>query len=130
MNLIDLVAGIFKPAADLIDNLHTSEEERLAQKANLLTIQAAAMDSMLEYERQLLDSQSNVVHAEASSEHWVTSSWRPITMLTFLGLAVGDALGWLPNPLRDEAWTLLQVGLSGYVVGRSIEKGIKTFKHE
>ena len=26
---MDFVAGIFKPAADLIDNVHTSEEEKL-----------------------------------------------------------------------------------------------------
>jgi hypothetical protein len=46
-------------------------------------------------------------------------------MLVFLALATSDALGWLPNPLRDEAWLLLQIGLGGYVVGRSVEKGVK-----
>jgi hypothetical protein len=49
-------------------------------------------------------------------------------MLTFLALAVGDSLGWMPNPLRDEAWTLLQVGIGGYLVGRSGEKIVKTMK--
>lgn len=125
MNILDLVAGVFKPAADLIDNLHTSTEEKLQQKAKLLEIQAAAMDSALGYERALLESQSKIVHAEAVSDHWLTANWRPITMLVFLALATGDALGWLPNPLRDEAWVLLQLGIGGYVVGRSIEKGVK-----
>ena len=56
MNFIDLIAGIFKPAAELIDNLHTSEEERLQQKARLLEIQAAAMDASLQYEKSLMES--------------------------------------------------------------------------
>ena len=128
MTFIDLIAGIFKPAAELIDNLHTSEEERLQQKAKLLEIQAAAMDASLQYEKSLMESQARIVNSEARSEHWLTASWRPITMLTFLALAVGDSMGLLATPLRDEAWTLLQLGLGGYVVGRSAEKGIKMLK--
>jgi hypothetical protein len=130
MNITDLIAGIFKPAAELIDNLHTSEEERLEQKRKLLEIQAASMDSALQYERSLMESQSRIINSEAKSEHWLTATWRPITMLTFLALAVGDSLGLLSTPLRDEAWTLLQLGLGGYVAGRSIEKGIKTYKQQ
>ncbi|MCS5587835.1 MAG: hypothetical protein NZ697_05040 [Porticoccaceae bacterium] len=49
-------------------------------------------------------------------------------MLTFLALAVGDSLGLLATPLRDEAWMLLQLGLGGYVVGRSGEKIAKVMK--
>ena len=49
-------------------------------------------------------------------------NWRPITMLTFLALVVCDSFGWLANPLASEAWTLLQIGLGGYVAGRSVEK--------
>lgn len=130
ISITDLIAGIFKPAAELIDNLHTSEEERLEQKRKLLEIQAASMDSALQYERSLMESQSRIINSEAKSEHWLTATWRPITMLTFLALAVGDSLGLLSTPLRDEAWTLLQLGLGGYVAGRSIEKGIKTYKQQ
>lgn len=128
MKLLDLVAGIFKPAAELIDDLHTSEEERLAQKARLLEVQAATIDKALEYERSAIESRAKIVQTEAESEHVITATWRPIVMLTFCGLAVGDALGLLPNPLAPEAWTLLQVGLGGYVIGRSGEKVVKSIK--
>lgn len=124
----DLIAGVFQPAADLIDKLHTSDAERLEAKGHLLDVQAAAMQRAFDYERGLLESKAKIVHAEASSEHWLTANWRPITMLTFLALAVGDSIGLLPNPLRDEAWMLLQVGLGGYVVGRTGEKIVKTMK--
>lgn len=49
-------------------------------------------------------------------------NWRPITMLTFLVLVVGDALGLLPFRLAEQAWDLLQLGMGGYVIGRSVEK--------
>jgi hypothetical protein len=125
MNFVDLIAGIFKPAAELIDALHTSEEEKLKQQRRLLEIQALVLDSSLQYEKEMMTSRAEIINSEAKSEHWITATWRPITMLTFLALAVGDSLGWLPNPLRDEAWMLLQLGLGGYVVGRSAEKVIK-----
>ena len=128
LSLTELISGIFKPAAELIDELHTSEEERLQQKAKLLEIQAASMDSALQHERSIMEAQAKIVNSEAQSEHWLTASWRPITILTFLALAVGDSLGVLATPLRDEAWMLLQIGLGGYVVGRSGEKVIKTWK--
>lgn len=128
IGVIELIAGVFKPAAELIDELHTSDEEKLIQQRQLLDVQAAAMQRVFEYEADMLKARANIVQAEASSEHWLTASWRPITMLTFLALAVGDSLGWLPNPLRDEAWTLLQLGLGGYVLARSGEKIVTTVK--
>jgi len=126
MGIVELIAGIFKPAAELIDELHTSEEERLQQKAKLLDVQAATMQRVFDYERATLKDRAEIINSEAQSEHWLTATWRPITMLSFLVLAVGDALGLLPNPLRDEAWFLLEIGLGGYIVGRSGEKLAKT----
>ena len=49
-------------------------------------------------------------------------------MLGLFALVMMDSFGWLPNKLSEEAWLLLQIGLGGYVVGRSVEKGIKTYK--
>ena len=43
-------------------------------------------------------------------------------MLTFLFLVVCDSFGWLTFRLAAEAWTLLQIGMGGYVIGRSCEK--------
>lgn len=122
IGITDLIAGIFKPAAELVDELHTSEEERLKAKGHLLDVQAAAMQRVFDYESEMLSAKAKVVHAEAQSKHWLTANWRPITMLTFLVLVVGDSLGWLPNDLRDETFVLLEIGLGGYIVGRSGEK--------
>jgi len=128
MGVTDLIAGIFKPAADLVDALHTSEDERLKAKGHLLDVQAAAMQRVFDYETEMIKGQQAIVSSEAQSEHFLVAAWRPITMLTFLTLAVGDSLGFLATPLRDEAWMLLQLGLGGYVVGRSGEKIAKVMK--
>lgn len=122
MNLLQLIGQIFKPAVELVDELHTSEEERLALKAQTLDTYVHAIEVGLQYEQEALSKRAEIVAAEAKSQHWLTSAWRPITMLTFLGLVVCDSFALLSNPLAPEAWTLLQLGLGGYVIGRSAEK--------
>ena len=111
------IKGFFQPVADLIDNLHTSEEEKALAKAKLVAAEA-----------QVISAATSAVVAEAKSDSWLTRSWRPITMLVFLGLATGDSLGLLPNALAPEAWELLKIGLGGYVIGRSGEKVAKAFR--
>ena len=128
IGITDLIAGVFKPAADLVDKLHTSDDERLRAKGHLLDVQAAAMQRVFDYETEMIKGQQAIVSSEAKSEHLIVAAWRPITMLTFLVLAVGDSLGLLATPLRDEAWMLLQLGIGGYVVGRSGEKIAKVMK--
>lgn len=120
--ILDLIGSIFKPAADLIDNVHTSKEEKLTLQAEMQRIQTEFQSKILDYESKLMEAQSSVIRAEATSSSWLASNWRPIAMLTFLALVVLDSFKLLANPLAPEAWTLLQIGLGGYVVGRSAEK--------
>jgi len=87
---------------------------------------------------------ASVVLAEAGSEHKITATWRPILMLTItaivgwnyllaplVGLAVtllhGSVVP-LTIPLPEELWTLLMIGVGGYVVGRSGEKMVNNWK--
>ena len=86
------------------------------------------MQRVFDYEKSTLEAQANIVNSEAGSEHWLTATWRPITMLTMLVLVVGDAMMWLPNPLSEDAFMLLQIGLGGYLVGRSAEKIVKVVR--
>ncbi len=127
MGIFDFIGGIFKPAAKLIDNLHTSDEERLKLQKQMKEIENQLSMKILEYETKLLDAQASVVKAEVMGQAWIQRSWRPITMLTFLVLVVCDSFGLLKFRLAGEAWTLLQIGLGGYVVGRSAEKIIPKF---
>ena len=125
MNLFSLIAQIFKPAMEMIDEVHTSEDEKLTRKAQLLELQVTFLNDALQYEVAQLKAQSSIITAEAQADSWITRSWRPITMLTFLVLVVCDSFGWLASPLAPEAWTLLQLGIGGYIVGRSAQSVTK-----
>jgi hypothetical protein len=122
--LTDLVGGVFKPLSDVIDHYLPSGDAKIAAQTAVLQGQLQIAEQTLDYQKQLLDSQAKIVTAEAQGNSWLQRSWRPLTMLVFLGLVVADALNYLPNRLAPEAWNLLQLGLGGYVVGRSAEKTI------
>lgn len=106
----------------LVDDLHTSDEEKLTLKQNLMQMQNEILTQAIDLEKKSVEMRGKIVEAEAKSEHPLTSMWRPITMLTFLALIVYSQLFAVPIP--EEMWTLLQLGLGGYVVGRSAEKVI------
>jgi Holin of 3TMs, for gene-transfer release len=120
--IADVVSGILKPISDVIDHVTVSGDDKAKLQMAQLQASLQAAGAVQNYEQTLLDGQLKIVTAEASSGSWLTSSWRPITMLTFLGLVVADSFGWLHSPLAPQAWTLLQIGLGGYTVGRSVEK--------
>lgn len=116
------LSGLVQPVTQLIDEMHTSDEERLQVKSRLFEMQSAMAAQMLNYEARLVETKTKVIAAEAQGASWMQRNWRPLTMLTFLGLVVADTFGLTEFRLAQEAWTLLQIGLGGYVVGRSAEK--------
>ena len=126
INLIGFITAIISPVTKLIDDLHTSDEEKLQLKNEIIGMQFGFHSKLLEYETKLMQHRADVVKAEAQGKSWLQRSWRPITMLTFLVLVICDCFGLLTFRLSGEAWTLLQIGLGGYVVGRSAEKVINT----
>lgn len=143
MNILSLIGQIFKPATELIDNLHTSQEEKLEQKAVLLQLQTDFLIEGLEYEQEQLKAKAAIIMAETKSESWVTRNWRPITMLSFVaatlaywfGITPTDpttGLSVIPNAIIERMFSLVQLGVGGYIAGRSIEKvvpaAIEAFK--
>ena len=122
MGFLNFITSIFQPAVDLIDELHTSEEEKLEMRGMLRKVENDLSGKVLEYESKLMQAQSDIIQAEAGGQSWLQRNWRPITMLTFLILVVCDSFDLLAFRLADQAWTLLQIGLGGYVIGRSAEK--------
>ena len=121
-NVIEFISGVFKPVTELIGDMHTSKEEEMTLNNALVGLQNSITSQVLDMQKQLLTSQTQIITAEAQGQSWIQRNWRPITMLTFLALVVCDSFGWLANPLAQEAWTLLQIGVGGYVVGRTVEK--------
>ena len=131
MNPLAFIKDIFEPAAKLIDDVHTSTEEKGELKTKLKAIDLEMKkiehefrNTIIEYEAKLMESQAKIISAEATGQSWIQRSWRPITMLVFVGLIVLFALGLieLKDEYAKEFFRLVQIGLGGYVVGRSAEK--------
>jgi hypothetical protein len=111
--------GVVKEIGKVIDNLFTSEEERLKAKNEVFKV-------LQEQQLQLQKLQTEIILAEANG-NWLQRSWRPILMLAFGFIVIYvkfiAPLFSLPiPPLENEFWNLLQLGIGGYVVGRSAEK--------
>jgi len=129
-----LFAGLFKPKADTIKGTvegigGLAKDLRTAITGDIPpALRAELLGKVLDIINSISQIQSNIIIAEAQGKSWLQRTWRPITMMTFLVLVVLDSFGVLPFRLAKESWTLLQIGLGGYVVGRSAEKVVGLLK--
>lgn len=114
----------------LIDKNSTTEEERLAGHAQLALITAQAEAEMAKFDVQFAELQSKVIIAEAQSQSWMTRNWRPITMLTFAFVVlysfIGPSFGAVAVDVPSDLWSVIKLGLTGYIAGRSTEAVAKT----
>jgi hypothetical protein len=111
---------VFKQVGDVVDNLFTSEEERLNARNKIFKV---LQDAQLELQKM----QTDIIIAEAKG-NWLQRSWRPILMLSFGFIIIytkfiSQLSIYLVTPvLEPEFWSLLEIGIGGYVIGRSGEK--------
>lgn len=125
----DAVSGLVTGVFTGIDSIHTSEDEKLKAKAEILSAEAAFRVQMATLSTEIVKIQADVIMAEVNSKHTLAAIWRPILMLAFgftiLYSAVAPAFGAPPvdmGGVPDKMWTLMTVGIGGYVGGRTIEK--------
>ena len=73
-----------------------------------------------------LAERAGVIKAEAQGDSWLQRSWRPIVMLVFTGLIVARWLGWSAPDLTEavelKLFSIVQLGIGGYIASRGIEK--------
>ncbi len=119
--------------------------ELLGQVLTKVIPDTAARDkAMLEIQAQLLandkalaEAARDVLVAEAKGESWLQRNWRPLFMMAivFVIMANGFLLpilsaitkvdlvklqGW--DAIPQSLWSLAQIGVGGYVIGRTGEK--------
>lgn len=122
MGILSFIGGLVKPVTELVDELSTSDEEKGRLKNQLTKIENMFAGKILEYEGKIAQMKADVIMAEAKGESWLQRTWRPITMLTFLALVVMHYLGLLEFELSPEMWSLLKIGVGGYIGSRGAEK--------
>jgi hypothetical protein len=127
--LIPILAPII---GDVVKRILPEDKDKAAEIERELSMQLLINSASVE------KAAADVILAEAKSEHWLTASWRPILMITITAivawnflfaplielavlLSTGNQIPLSIN-LPGELWTLLTVGVGGYICGRSGEK--------
>lgn len=121
MSILDFIGGIFKPVSDLVDNVHTSTEEKMELQNKLAELQAGLQTKFIELEGKAIDAMAKVQVAEAQSEYWITANWRPVSSLMMVTVVTLAAFHVIPKP-DPEFYELAKVFLGFYTGGRSAEK--------
>ena len=110
-----VLQNVIREIGDIVNRLSVSSREK--QK-----IQEEIQSLVYRYKSELVREQSAAVGDEMRG-NWLQRSWRPLVMLTFAAVIL---IGTFTNIsiLSDTSrfWDLLEIGLGGYVVGRSGEK--------
>ena len=118
--ILEFLGGnVIKEIGDIIDNLFTNDEERIEAKNKIIQV-------LKEKELELQKMQTEIIISEAKG-NWLQRSWRPILMLAFGFIVIyvkflAPLFDFRIPELENEFWNLLQLGIGGYVVGRSTEK--------
>ncbi len=129
--LLPILGGI---GSTIAKNLFPDPADELKRKELEQRFQQQVLAQSGEIERAAAD----IIKTEASSEHWITATWRPILMLVIIAIIAnnylfGPYLEAIFNiaivlPLDDRLWDLLTIGVGGYVVGRSGEKIVERWR--
>ncbi|RXQ96842.1 hypothetical protein EO244_04220 [Ancylomarina salipaludis] len=103
----------------IIDKLVTTDKERLE-------LQNEIMGVITNFASKMMDVQRDIVLAEVNGNK-LQRSWRPIIMLAFGFIVIYEyfiskVFGFPPADLPTKFWDLLEIGLGGFVIGRSVEK--------
>ena len=118
--IIDWFGGtVVKDLMSGLDKLFTSKEEKILAENAIKQI-------LVQKQLELQKMQTEIIVSE-SNGNWLQRSWRPILMLAFGFIVIyvkflAPLFDFRIPELENEFWNLLQLGIGGYVVGRSAEK--------
>lgn len=125
-----LALPIIEMIGKVLDKLIPDAETREKAKAEITT-------QLLSNDKALTEAARDVVVAEAKGESWMQRNWRPCLMFTIMGLLVWNGMflplisAWMKvdlvklqdwDAIPAAMWSLLQIGVGGYVIGRTGEK--------
>ena len=122
--MLGLLSKLIEPVFGVIDKAVPDKD--LAQK-----LKHDVQTAMIAQESTFVQAARDVVVSETQG-NWLQRSWRPIIMLMFAAV-IGNNFGLAPYveafggvavvlEIPDGMWTLLTIGMGGYVVGRTFEK--------
>jgi len=110
-----LLSGLIGEIGGVVNTLSVSSKEKKRIEAELL-------QAVNKHEEELNRSRAAIIRSETQG-NWLQRSWRPVVMLVFAVIVLAGTFWELPI-LSDTSrfWDLLEIGIGGYVIGRSAEK--------
>jgi len=124
--------GAVAPLAKILFN---TIEKAVPDKDLQEKLKAQLQTQLLQSHTQELTAAAKIIEAEAKAG-WFASSWRPLLMYVLIFILVWNYVigpvikvftgAVISFELPGDVWTLLNVGLGGYVIGRSAESVART----
>lgn len=106
---------MIKSVGDVVNTLSITSKEKEKIKSELAYTIMQHLDKITEAQRDVLLSESK--------GNWLQRSWRPIVMLAYSSIVIIGIFIEIPILANESPfWDILQLGLGGYVIGRSAEK--------
>ncbi len=130
--------------APLAKILFSTIEKSVPDKDLQAKLKSDLQTQLLQSNTAELQAAAKIVEAEAKAG-WFASSWRPLLMYVLIFILVWNYIlgpvllfffkASITITLPGDVWTLLQIGLGGYVVGRSaverhLHEGLWTLHRE
>lgn len=128
LNLLgDPLSSLLNAASGIIGKFVTDPNQKIQAQLELAKIQAEFNAKTIDADIAFAADQAQVITTETKSESWMARNWRPMIMIMFGYIIFHNyiiaqifSLNILPIP--DDLWSLMKLGLGGYVFGRTAEK--------
>ena len=124
--------GAVAPLAKILFN---TIEKAVPDKDLQEKLKSQLQTQLLQSHTQELTAAAKIIEAEAKAG-WFASSWRPLLMYVLIFILIWNYVigpvikiffgSIITFELPGDVWTLLNVGLGGYVIGRSAESVART----
>lgn len=132
---IPIVGKVLSGVLDLVDQGVEDKDKANQLKAELTK---AFEGGDLTRFQTLVENQAKVVLGEIQGQSWLQRNWRPILMLCIVAIIANNYILFpylslftdkvVILDLPEKLYNLMTIGVGGYIVGRSAEKAIKTWK--
>ena len=134
MSVFGFLGKILEPVTGIIDKAVTDKDLKQRLKAEVTKV-------ILDNEAEIVKAQASIVIAEAKGQSWMQRNWRPLLMLTIVAIIANNYIivpylgsNWPEHikvlDLPAGLYTLMSIGVGGYVTGRSGEKIVDKWKNK
>ncbi len=135
-DVLNPVKDIVDAAGALIGKFVEDPNQKAQYTAQFEQLQSALTSKIIDLNAQVVDAQSKIITAEATSTSWLEKDWRPLLMLFFavvLGFAIFnggyDFSNRAINPQYiSDAMTIVKIGVGGYVAEPVVTGAIGALK--